>query len=243
MSGFTTTGATILTQRRRASTTRCSSGASSPSGSEGWGSSSSRSPCCRAFGSAAGSSSTRRWPGPEIEPLADRIRDTARRALAPLHRAHGRAREPCSCCSASSGSTTGWGSSRRSRSRSRRCRPAASARRRPRSRLRGRDAVGRGRLHGPRRASTSRSLFRALVRAAAGERAAATRSCGSTWRSSLLALHRARRSRSGRTGSRSGEAAIRNGVFQVVSIDDDDRLRERRLHRLADVRADDARSG
>ena len=47
-------------------------------------------------------------------------------ALAPLHRAHGRARRRPRRCSASSGSTIGWGCSRPSRSPSRRFRPGAS---------------------------------------------------------------------------------------------------------------------
>ena len=46
------------------STRACSCGASSRSGSEGWGSSCSRSPCCRGFGSAAASCSSRRCRAP-----------------------------------------------------------------------------------------------------------------------------------------------------------------------------------
>ena len=78
MSGFSTTGGSIVVDVEalpRASR----SGASSRSGSAGSGSSCSRSPCCRGCASAAGSCSSTRCPGPEIETLSTRIRDTARR--------------------------------------------------------------------------------------------------------------------------------------------------------------------
>ena len=71
--------------------------------------------------------------GPEIEALSRPDPHHGAAALAPLHRAHGGARGRARRCSASSASTTGWGCSRASRSRSRRSRPVASRRPRDRS--------------------------------------------------------------------------------------------------------------
>ena len=94
MSGFTTTGASVLTDSGP-SRRRCSSGASSPSGSAGWGSSCSRSPFCPACASAAASCSSRSFPA---RAGAARLTDQPDRpaAVVPVHgdhvRAGGRAR-------------------------------------------------------------------------------------------------------------------------------------------------------
>ena len=125
MSGFSTTGSTILDQRRRR---RPFAALLAPVHAVARWDGDHRPRPRRA------ASAPRRRPaaldsemsGPEMDPLAERIRRTARR-LWLLYMAltvvlASRARR----CSGSSGSITGWGSSRRSRWRSRRCRPAGS---------------------------------------------------------------------------------------------------------------------
>ena len=164
----------------------------------------------------AGSCSTRRWPGPETDPLADRIRTTARRLwllyIALTAVLAGRARRS----SASSGSTIGWGSSRASRSRSRRCRPGASC---PRRRsLAGFAAASQWVvvvfmvLAGINFALVYRALVRRRWRSAGKDQelrlylgiltVASVALVAEIWADGLA----------------DGEAAVRHGVFQVVSI-------------------------
>ena len=203
-------------QRRRASTIRCSSGASSPSGSEAWGSSSSRSPCCRASGSAGRQLLDSEMPGPEMDPLADRIRTTARRlwllyialtaVLASLLVLFG---------VVGIDHRMGLFEARLARVRDdadRRLHADLDLARR----LRGRLAVGRGRLHGASRDQLRAPLPRprppplAQRDARRGAQALPRRSSPSPPSRSSVELWA--------DGLADGEAAIRHGVFQVVSM-------------------------
>ena len=229
MSGFTTTGARSLTDVEALSPARCSSGASSRRGSAGWGSSCSRSPCCRACASAAASSSSRRCPGPRSS--ADGADPRHRPApLAALRRAHGRSLV---------GRPRGLRLDRdrrrddalrggRARVR-RRCRPAASRPRRARSR-RSRAAIQWTivRLHGRRAGRTSRSC---TGRSSGGARASLVRDEEFRLYLVLLVPSRSRVIAvelvgDGTLRGRGGRPARR---LPGRLDDDDDRLRERRL--------------
>ena len=218
MSGFTTTGASVLTDIEALSQLAAHLAPVHASGSAAWGSSCSRSPCSRACASAAGSCSKSEAPGP-----GDRAADGAD----PRHRpaARGPLRALTAACRASS-RLVGWTRARRRdgplrggrRTRSRRSRPAASRPRRRSARLRGRDRSGRSTFF---MALAGREL-RAPLPSLFVRRRAGLLVRDEEFRLYVVAPRRRARSRSplvlvGEDVLR-GEAAIRHAVFQAVTI-------------------------
>ena len=153
--------------------------------------------------------------GPETEALSDRIRTTARR-LWLLYIALTAVLATVLVLFGVVGIDHGWGCSRASRSRSRRSRPVASRRPGIAHRVGCRHAVGRDRVHGHRRDQLRARLPRARPASLAAVRPR-IRSFAS-----ISASSPSPRSRSiaelWTDGLAKGEEAVRHGVFQVVSI-------------------------